>query len=537
MTHVEYLEHVKKYLNGSLIHDNSINLYLQAHKDIYNIILNLNLDNALPILKPTYCPIERKKTRDPLNMLRSLILMTLLKIASITFWVLQTRSQPLLAILAGFTPDDIPGVGTYYDFMRRIINGPYQKPCPHVVKRSDLNSGLHRRNIKKESKEKKDNYDPYNSKSAILVKKLLEDASNPRPDDFNKIVEDLLFQTGILPSIQDNLLTNIDNMIVVGDGSTAKANASPTGKPTCSCRSEGIKNCEHPRLYSSPTAQLCYDHHHDCFVFGDRYYHLAANEDGHDYPLITIMPGGNESDYTLSLKAIDRFIKAANENGVNINISHFCGDGHHDSYAHYQYLKEKHIVPVIPLTHKGKKTYPRFDGIDAALDTDGTPLCPGGKRMRHHLYNTTKEVHVYTCPVKRNTHRNGMSIYTTHAEECPKKEICFPDSSLAPIVYIKSETDPRYFPPIDRNSKKFKEIMNLRSASERLNSVNDSYHIDGRCRNADYGLIRLNLINIVEHAAVRHAQAVKKSSEDSLFESTMRKIGVSVPDRLTSKLA
>lgn len=186
MTHVEYLDHVKKHLNGSLIYDNSINLYLQAHKDICNIILNLNLDNAFPILKPTYCPVERKKPRDPLNMLRSLILMTLLKIASITFWVLKTRSQPLLAILAGFAPDDTPGVGTYYDFMRRIINGPYQKPCPHVVKRSDLNSGLHRRNIKKESKEKKDDYDPHNSKSAILAKKLIEDTDNSRPDDFNK---------------------------------------------------------------------------------------------------------------------------------------------------------------------------------------------------------------------------------------------------------------------------------------------------------------------------------------------------------------
>ena len=55
MTHAEYHEHVKKHLNGSLLNDNSLELYLQAHKDICNIILNLNLDNALAILKPTYC--------------------------------------------------------------------------------------------------------------------------------------------------------------------------------------------------------------------------------------------------------------------------------------------------------------------------------------------------------------------------------------------------------------------------------------------------------------------------------------------------
>ena len=85
--------------------------------------------------------------------------------------------------------------------MRRIINCPYQKPCPHVVKRSDLNSGLHKRNIKKEGEVKKDNFDPYNTRSVILAKELLENTNNSRHNDFYKILEDLLIQTGILPSI------------------------------------------------------------------------------------------------------------------------------------------------------------------------------------------------------------------------------------------------------------------------------------------------------------------------------------------------
>ena len=272
------------------------------------------------------------------------------------------------------------------------------------------------------------------------------------------------------------------------------------------------------------------DHHHDTFVFGNRYYIVVATENGHDFPLYVSMPGGNESDFTLSLNALDRFQKAAHENGLNIHISHFCGDGHHDSYGHYHYLEEKEIIPVIPLTHEGKKTFPQFKGTALRFDSDGTPFCPGGKRMRHHTYNKNKHVHVYACPVKRETHRDGKSLYLIHADECPLKETCCPESSLAPLIYIKTETDPRYFPPLDRSSKKFKEIAKLRSATERLNSVIDSYDLDGRHRNADYGLIRLTLVNSVIHARIRHEEAVRKSSEDRLFEQTMEKIGLSVPE-------
>ena len=355
MTHDEYHEHVQKHLNESLPNNSELNTFLQNHKDISTIILNLNLDSAEAILKPLYCPIERRKPRDPQVMLRSLILMSLLKMGSISDWVEKTRSQKLWAILAG---------------------------------------------------------------------------------------------------------------------------------------------------------EKCYD-----------------------FPLHVTMPGGNESDFTLSLNTLDRFQKAADENGLDIHIHYFCGDGHHDSYGHYQYLNEKNIIPVIPLTHQGKKTYPQFKNIDVPLDTDGTPLCPGGKRMRHHSYDKKKHVHVYACPVKRHTHRNGKSLYITHSDECPKDGICCPQSSLAPLVYIKSDTDSRYFPPLDRNSDKFTEISHQRSATERLNSVIDSYDIDHRHRNADYVLIRLALITIAIHGVIRNAEAVKNSSQDRLFDETMEKVGVTVPRR------
>ncbi len=533
MLHSKYRENLIKFFTTHF-EDRTFGIFLQEHKRELLIMASLNLDAAIKILERVYSPVHRRPARDPVCMLRFLLLMTLFKVASITSWIKQVRSVPFLAILSGFSPEDIPGVGTCYDFMRRIIDGPYQKPCQHIVRRSTLTCGRHKRNIKSEKEArkqaKKDDQNPHQSNSEKLVQKLLPQAEQPRADDFQKILEDLLIQIGVIPSIEQGLIQDLDHLIVSGDGSILISAASPHGKPTCSCRSEGIFRCQHDRYCTSPTATWCYDSYRNCFVFGDRYYHLVTSQNGHDFPLLTCMPGGNESDYTLSIEDVDRILKAIRENSLTMHIAMFCGDGHHDSYAHYEYFKVKQIIPLIPLAQKSTNAIPHLPDSHSSsdspvrLDIDGTPLCPAGVKMRHHSYNKKKQTHIYNCPAKRNTHRDGQCIYLTHMEECPGKQDCAPDSPLGPLVYIKSDTDPRLYPPILRDSKRFKEIMKQRTATERCNYLNDTYHLDRSCRNADYGLIRLNLVNIIEHAVIRYLEAVKRSSESELFNQTLREI-------------
>jgi hypothetical protein len=545
MLHSEYRENLIKSLTTHS-EDKTFCNFWQEHKKELLIMASLILDPAIKILQRVYSPVHRRPARDPVCMLRFLLLMTLFKVASITQWIKQVRSVPFLAILAGFAPDDVPGIGTCYDFLRRIIDGPYQKSCPHIVRRSTLTCGSHKRNMKSEKETRKqshnkDDQNPQQSQSEKLVQELLPQADQPRADDFRKILEDLLIQIGVIPSIEQGLLTNLEHLIVSGDGSILESGASAHGKPTCSCRSQGIYDCQHDRILSSPTATWCYDAYRDCFLFGDRYYHLIAHQNGHDFPLHTSMFGGGESDYTLSLKDFDRNLKASRENGLKMHIDMFCGDGHHDSNAHYEYFAAKQVIPIIPLAQKSKKLIPHLPETQAdssadthldspvrlntvSLDTDGTPLCPAGMKMRHHSYNKRRKTHVYACPVKRGTRRNGKFIYVTHLEECPRKQDCAPESCFGPLIYIKSKTDPRLYPPILRDSKRFKEIMNHRTSTERCNYLNDSYHLDKSCRNADYGLIRLNLVNIVEHAVIRYLEAVKRSPETEAFNQTLREI-------------
>jgi hypothetical protein len=58
--------------------------------------------------------------------------------------------------------------------------------------------------------------------------------------------------------------------------------------------------------------------------------------------------------------------------------------------------------------------------------------------------------------------------------------------------------------------------MNQRSASERLNFINDSYGVESASRNADYGLIRLTLANIAHHCSVRYEVSKKRQGEKAV---------------------
>ena len=59
--------------------------------------------------------------RDPAFMLRSYLLFLMTKPEiGLTEWIHEMKRIPYYAILSGFVPGDIPGVGTFYDFFKRL---------------------------------------------------------------------------------------------------------------------------------------------------------------------------------------------------------------------------------------------------------------------------------------------------------------------------------------------------------------------------------------------------------------------------------
>jgi hypothetical protein len=254
----------------------------------------------------------------------------------------------------------------------------------------------------------------------------------------------------------------------------------------------------------------------------------------------------------LSLKALDRLLKLLETLDTPLQIHIFIGDGHHNAMGIYRYLKDKGIIPIIPLdensqptqskattppqpipetippeTTTSKTTTPKNTPVtprpqiemypDLTFESDGTPLCPGNCRMRHQTYDTHKAAHIFACPCTR---RNHAGTWIFHAEECPFHEDCTPpEKKMGYTRYIKSEADLRLFPPIPRESKRFKDLYAHRSGTERQNAVADSYQVDGRHRNATFTLIRLTFVNICKHARIRQKEGGSKTPRAQLHQA------------------
>jgi len=62
-----------------------------------------------------------EKPWDPVCLFRSYWLMCQYCDGSITKWIEQLK-DPLWAIMSGFEPGDIPGIGTFYDFENRLLD-------------------------------------------------------------------------------------------------------------------------------------------------------------------------------------------------------------------------------------------------------------------------------------------------------------------------------------------------------------------------------------------------------------------------------
>lgn len=531
-THDAYLSHLSSQFTAHA-DDHPFWEALGTYTDELSCLLDLSLDPVREALETLYCPTGQGDPRDPVTLLRSWLLMALCREGSPTVWAQRLRREPVLAVLAGFRPGDTPGASTHRDFLARVADGPYAVRSRQDVPLSRQLAGRHRRRLDEATKARREAADAAGmQQSALLADTLLTAQTQPEnPYALQSRLEHLFLELGLKPTIAANLLPH--DLTVAGDGTVEESAASKQGFRACACEPGSRCGCQ--RDYLSKTAQFCYDQQHG-WRFGDRSYTISAHVNGHDVPLMTVLPGGNESDFTLSLTALDRLLTLLEMQDLPLRIAIFIGDGHHDAAGIYRYLKDKGIEPVIPLreaspsntgTHAAPtpdtppprppetpanrteacKHHPR-PHVDAyphiTFEPDGTPLCPGGCRMRHHGYNTAKAAHFFVCPALRPNHAGTRIFYD---QECPVHARCTPeDKAMGRTYYIKSTADLRLFPPIPRDSKRFKDLYAHRSGTERENASADSYRLDRRHRNAAFVLIRLTFINIIKHARLREAQ-------------------------------
>jgi hypothetical protein len=98
---------------------------------------------------------------------------------SITDWVETLKSEPLWAILSGFKPDDVPGVGTFYDFNDRLCDFDKGKRVERTKKMRKPKS-----KSKPKKKYKKNQKKPPKHKGIVkkIVKRIRRDEDKHSPN-------------------------------------------------------------------------------------------------------------------------------------------------------------------------------------------------------------------------------------------------------------------------------------------------------------------------------------------------------------------
>ena len=488
-SHTAFQDALKKNLIRGYIRPGNIHVLLINAILIAKVWL-LDL-SAIPYwLRHAYADDPRgRPPRDPCAMFRSLLLMSFLHVTGFDDWVTRLRTVPLYAILSGFSPDDIPGVATFYDFIDRLWET--EDRGVRAERRKKLRKKRKRPKKKPKAGEKLPPKHPRITER--VVHRLLrdQDRTHHRPD---AILQAIFQQSFVAPSAQQGLLgADPSRLVLAGDGTVFRSATNPYGKKECHCRQHGDFKCDCPRRLSDPDASWGWDSHRDIWVYGYSAYVLTAADSPHDLPVYLSMNACQRHDGVASLYALDNLSRA----NPHLGAAEFLGDSAHDAYPIYEYLESFDIEAVIDLNPRseGKSRYPG----PLSLTPDGVPICGCGFPMIHWGYCPGRRRIKWRCPVACGRRPDGA----------PQVCTCSP-SPYGRTVYTKPRDDLRHLTRTPRGSDEWKVKFAKRSSAERtIKGLKDSYNIK-RCRHRTRHVwhTRLFLAAMAQHvdAWVRSSQ-------------------------------
>jgi len=502
---------------------------LERHKEAALVLWHLDLEPARPVLARCYAENPRGGVPwDPVVKLRSLLAALLVGQPSLNKWPKDLAGSRVLRVLAGIEQDRVrmveegcsledvpvrPGVGTFYDFLHHLHDGPVRSCCHCGVERpseTERRRSQVARKLRKKLKEQKAaqkcragrprKTDPALSEqqepaaletvTATLLRELEAARDLPNPNDLLERLAELLLQTAVLESARRGLLGDLQALVVSGDGSSLRTGASPFGRRVCG--HTRFDKCECEKVFSDPDAEWGWDPHHRCFFFGHRFYEIATGVAGHDLPLALSLDPGNAHDTGASLRTMERLYKVLRTQGWAIGT--YIADSGHDAEGVYRYLLDRQASPVIPLKDAAVARHPSHP--DVRLSRRGVPLCKAGVEMA--AWGTAgKHRQLFLCPVKA-----GKQDCCPLAPEGDTAWRCRPELKWGPTVAVNTWDNPRLCPPVARNTHRFEQLYKLRTASERSNSVKkETFGLQtARHRRSSFWLIRLHLIAILQHA-------------------------------------
>lgn len=126
-SHQEFQEFLVEQIKKYYLEKDFSGTVLLFHRELARVWLS-DLTEVANIISFRYSLKKGAPARDPVDMFRSLLLMEMTRCPSVDDWVKNLNSLPIWAIFSGFEPDNVPGAGTFYDFIKRL----WMADSPHL---------------------------------------------------------------------------------------------------------------------------------------------------------------------------------------------------------------------------------------------------------------------------------------------------------------------------------------------------------------------------------------------------------------------
>ena len=364
-SHQEY----KSFLHEAKVHfDPSLRHMLFNLSDIRAKLISLNLDPVMEFISSLYSEGGRP-AENQVQILRSFILFCLLRsekliYCGLTKWVNSILpGNPVYSALIGCNCDNLPPLGSYYDFMNRLW---LFKDRSRYSRTKTFSAS---KNKKKPDKPKGKGQKA--SDHTGITKKIVQYLINGGkvPFNYESVLQKILLLAAVRPSIAKGLIPT-DNLTISGDGTCVHSHASSFGHRlhSCSYRSTctDYDNC--PRHYSDPDASIGWDSDLNDYFFGHTLYNISVYnpEAAVDLPILVRYTDAVRHDSVNGIVALFELRKHA----PDIKIENLCLDSANDNYPTYELCKHWKIKPFIDLN----KRTDRPDSVPERIniDTDGT---------------------------------------------------------------------------------------------------------------------------------------------------------------------
>lgn len=467
-SHAEYRRQVWERLSEQKLLSNLPSTHLELARQF----CDLDLSDMDRIMMGRYSSCG-PRPRQPSDMLRSMLLSAAWGVSSYTEWARLLKTVPFLAIVSGFAPDDVPGIGTFYDFIDRLWMSDEDNFSPSVQPRRLKPPKPARKGEKAPSIEKKP------------VEDLIEAFQKTPPDALSpcRLLFELFESVFLQRSAKEGLI-DLKALNLAGDGTPLYAAARERSKRTCSCTENGVHDCSCDRRYSQPDCNWGYDSHRRCYYYGYDLYLFTDPASGHDLPIIPYLGPASRHD---SHGFVHAWF-AAKSLLPEFHADRVFLDSAHDALAIYDLMAFEDVQAFIDL-NKGHSTTLEQKGY--TIGPDGIPVCRDGHPMKAAGFDKAQHRLKYRCP--KISKKNGCVT-------CDCENPCS-TAKYGRQVHVYPASNPRLFCVPPRGSKQWKTAYNLRTGSERANKrIKMDYKLeDGRYRSSKNWYCRLFVIMMQIH--------------------------------------